>query len=299
MPPSNMVPVIDSSISAASCETKPEADLEKRKKRIETCLLSLAGRSKSPAEPGNQDAAKEYELAVASLAELIHHTAFREDSGDLVPLTETAIHALHAEPANLGLATDLITEIEGRLFMRSEIMRYPFLSRWKLKASTQRVSTVDIVINALPLSFGMFILVTLGVLALKLFLKKCPLTETFGWESANAFVSAAYIIATAWGFLGGLASLMLRSLTAERLRMNQLRGLYYTTLYKPWLGSMFAVIVYFGITAKIIPIALPEGSVAAMYFWAILGFAAGFGERIVPDLVTKLEGTISSSTGGK
>jgi hypothetical protein len=82
--------------------------------------------------------------------------------------------------------------------------------------------------------------------------------------------------------------------------MNQLRGLYYTTIYKPWLGSMFAVIGYFGVTANIIPITtLPKGSVAEMCLWAILGFAAGFGERIVPDLVTKLEGAINSSASGK
>jgi hypothetical protein len=31
----------------------------------------------------------------------------------------------------------------------------------------------------------------------------------------------------------------------------------------------------------------------------ILGFAAGFGERIVPDLVTKLEGAIGSWTNSK
>jgi hypothetical protein len=63
--------------------------------------------------------------------------------------------------------------------------------------------------------------------------------------------------------------------------MNQLRGLYYTTIYKPWLGSMSAVIVYFGASANIIPITtLPKGSVVRMCLWAILSFAAGFGERI-------------------
>jgi hypothetical protein len=86
MPPEHIVPTVDSPISAASCETKPEADLEKRIKAIETCLLSLAGSSKSSAQAGKQDAATGYELAVASLAELIHHTPFRDDAGDLVPL---------------------------------------------------------------------------------------------------------------------------------------------------------------------------------------------------------------------
>jgi hypothetical protein len=116
----------------------------------------------------------------------------------------------------------------------------------------------------------MFILVLLGLLALKLFLEKCPWVEKFGWKSANLLVSAGYIIATVWRFFGGLASVMLRSVTSERLRMNQLRGLYYTTLYEPWLGSMFAVIVYFGITAKIVPIAMPEASVGKMCLWGIL-----------------------------
>jgi hypothetical protein len=62
---------------------------------------------------------------------------------------------------------------------------------------------------------------------------------------------------------------MLRSVTAERLRMNQLRELYYTTIYKPWLGSMFGVIVYFGVTANIVPIRLPEG-IARMCLWGSL-----------------------------
>jgi hypothetical protein len=288
MPFTNTALAIDSPIGTASCATKTEDDLEERKKGIETRLLSLAGRSKSRDEVRDQDAGKEYELALASLAELVHHTAFREDASTLVPLTENAIHALKAEPPNLVLAMDLIIEIEGRLFMRSEIMKYPFVSGWKPKVSSQRVSAVDIVTKALPLYFGMFIFVIGGLLVLKWLLEKCTVAGMSGCELANVFVSTAYVIATVWGFFRGLASVMLRSVTTERLRMNQLRGLYYTTIYKPWFGSMFAVIVYFGVTANIVPITLPEGSAAKMCLWGILGFAAGFGERIVPDLVTKL-----------
>jgi hypothetical protein len=298
MPFFNTASAISSPIDAEACVTRTEADIDERRKRIETCLLSLAGRPKSRDEARDQDAAKEYELAVASLAELVHQTAFRQDASTLVPLTESTIHALRAEPPNLVLAMDLILEIEGRLFMCSEVMKYPFLPWRKLKVSTQRVSAVDIVINALQLAFGMFVFVTGNLLLLKWLLHECVAKGMSGCELANTFVSPAYVIVTIWGFFGGLASVMLRSVTTERLRMNQLRGLYYTTLYKPWLGSMFGVIVYFGVTANIVPITLPQG-IAGMCFWGILGFAAGFGERIVPDLVTKLEGAIGSSTSGK
>jgi hypothetical protein len=162
---------------------------------------------------------------------------------------------------------DLVLEVEGRLFMCSEIMKYPFLSWRKLKVSTQRVSAVDIVTNALPLSFGMFIFITAGLLVFKLILHKCAATEVFGCKPANTFVSSAFV--TIWGFFGGLASVMLRSVTTERLGMNQLRGLYYTTIYKPWLGSMFGVIVYFGVIANLVPIRLPEG-IAGMCLWGFL-----------------------------
>jgi hypothetical protein len=59
-------------------------------------------------------------------------------------------------------------------------MKYPFLPRWKLKASTQRVSTVDIVTNALFLSFSMSLIVTVVLLLLKLFLQKCPVNRVPG-----------------------------------------------------------------------------------------------------------------------
>jgi hypothetical protein len=252
----------------------PAVDLEKRIKAIETCLLSLAERPKSSVESSDQEAAKEYEFAVASLGELVNHAAFRVDASSLVPLTEIAIRALRAEPPNLVLAMDLVLEVEGRLFMCSEIMKYPFPSWRKLKVSTQRVSAVDIVTNALPLSFGMFIFITGGLFVFKSLLHKCAVAGMFGCEPANTFVSAAYIIVTIWGFFGGLASVMLRSVTTERLRMNQLRRLYYTTIYKPWLGSMFGVIVYFGVTANMVPIALPKGA-AELCLWGILGSRRG------------------------
>ena len=215
-----------------------------------------------------------------------------------VPLAEIAIHALKITTPNIVLATELIIEIEGRLFMHSEIPKV--LSR----RNTQMVSSVDVVGRALPSTCFILIFVILLLLLLKWFfnyvLGVCPLAGAAGAAScklvsaANPFFSAASIMATAWGFFGGLASVMLRGVTAERLRLNELRGLFFRTIYKPWLGSIFAVIVYFGVAAKIVPIVPPDTETGRLCFWGILAFAAGFGERMVPDLVTKLERSIGS-----
>jgi hypothetical protein len=169
------------------------------------------------------------------------------------------------------------------------------------------VSSVDVVGRALPSTFFILVIVILPLLLLKWFfnylLGVCPLAGAAGAagaascklaSAANPFLSAGSIMATAWGFFGGLASVMLRGVTVERLRLNELRGLFFRTIYKPWLGSIFAIILYFGVTAKIVPIVPPDTETGKLCFWGILAFAAGFGERMVPDLVTKLERSIGS-----
>jgi hypothetical protein len=137
--------------------------LQDRQKKIAICLLSLAARVKSADEAGNQTITAEYEHAVASLAELIHHTAFCDDASSLVPLAEIAIQALKINTPNIVLAMDIIIEIEGRLFMHSEIPKV--LSR----RNTQMVSSVDVVGRALPSTCFVLVIVILSLLLLKLF----------------------------------------------------------------------------------------------------------------------------------
>jgi hypothetical protein len=104
------MPAIDDLIADPS-DTRTEASLKDRQKKIASCLLTLAARDKSADNAGHQTITEEYELAVASLAELIHHTAFCDDASSLVPLAEIAIQALKINTPNIVLATELIIEM--------------------------------------------------------------------------------------------------------------------------------------------------------------------------------------------
>jgi hypothetical protein len=268
-----------------------KTEVRERKAKIDSCLLVLASRVKIAGDPTSAKSAEDYGLAVASLAELIHHAAFCADANTFLPLAEIAVEALKTEPPNLVLATDLILEAEGRLFMRSEIVRFPYRSG--LTRSTLRVSAVDVVTKALPLSLALFLIATLLAQGVGFFaLSRCHAPGCLAARSA--FISAPYVTATCWGLLGGLASVMLRNVTTERLRLNQLRGLYYTTVFKPWLGAIFAAIVYFAGATGFVQVPQPGTSWGGLCLWAILGFVSGFGERLVPDLISKVEKSIGS-----
>jgi hypothetical protein len=252
-----------------------KTEVRERKAKIDSCLLVLASRVKIAGDPTSAKSAEDYGLAVASLAELIHHAAFCADANTFLPLAEIAVEALKTEPPNLVLATDLILEAEGRLFMRSEIVRFPYRSG--LTRSTLRVSAVDVVTKALPLSLALFLIATLLAQGVGFFaLSRCHAPGCLAARSA--FISAPYVTATCWGLLGGLASVMLRN----------------TTVFKPWLGAIFAAIVYFAGATGFVQVPQPGTSWGGLCLWAILGFVSGFGERLVPDLISKVEKSIGS-----
>jgi hypothetical protein len=99
-------------------------DLQERKTKLASGLLTLATRVKSADDAGHQIITEKYELAVGSLAELIHHTAFCDNASSLVPLAEIAIQALKITTPNIVLATELIIEIEGRLSCSQRFPKY-------------------------------------------------------------------------------------------------------------------------------------------------------------------------------
>src|SRR5215472_3383397 len=63
---------------------------------------------------------------------------------------------------------------------------------------------------------------------------------------------------------------------------------------KPFIGVIFAIFVVLVIRAKIIP--LPTDDVIGTYYLLALSFVAGFSERFVSDLLTKIEGRATTNT---
>ncbi|MBA3746964.1 MAG: hypothetical protein H0W96_05655 [Solirubrobacterales bacterium] len=56
---------------------------------------------------------------------------------------------------------------------------------------------------------------------------------------------------------------------------------------RPWIGSIFGLLIYFSVTADIVQIfEVPQEDTDAFYFFCVLAFAAGFSERWAQDTLT-------------
>jgi hypothetical protein len=59
-------------------------------------------------------------------------------------------------------------------------------------------------------------------------------------------------------------------------------------LMRPFIGALFAVALYFFIQGDLVSVfQLPDGEQAQRYFFAGLGFLAGFSERFAQDMVAQ------------
>jgi len=103
-------------------------------------------------------------------------------------------------------------------------------------------------------------------------------------------------IAFAAGAAGALVSVMER-LTSGKLEMNHEAGRAINVtlgLMRPFIGALFAVALYFFISGKLVSVfQLPDGEQTQRYFFAGLGFLAGFSERFAQDMVA--QGTSASA----
>ncbi len=97
-------------------------------------------------------------------------------------------------------------------------------------------------------------------------------------------------IAFAAGAAGALVSVMER-LTSGKLEMNHEAGRTINVtlgLIRPFIGALFALALYFFISGDLLSVfQLPEGQEAQRYFFAGIGFLAGFSERFAQDMVAQ------------
>jgi hypothetical protein len=129
-------------------------------------------------------------------------------------------------------------------------------------------------------------------------------TAIVAWVAANlkpgttiaSMDATLLVLISVAGALGGVISVMYRidgfNDTSEA---GPLR-LYFTGLLKPIMGVGFALFVFVALNAKVTTLIQPAPNTEP-YFYAALGFIAGFVEQFAPDLINKAESTVEGGSG--
>ncbi len=99
------------------------------------------------------------------------------------------------------------------------------------------------------------------------------------------------------GLSGSVASIMVRLRDFAEIRGRTDLELFLIGLMRPILGVLFAWFVYAVVSAALLPLQIPTGKEA--FFWAAVGFVAGFSERFAPDVAGETEGKILASRKAK
>lgn len=89
------------------------------------------------------------------------------------------------------------------------------------------------------------------------------------------------------GALGSIISIMVRLHQFSSIRTPDPAILFFTGLFKPIVGTAFALFIFVVLSSGLLPVAIAEEK--ARYFFAALSFVAGFSERFAQDVVSKTE----------
>jgi hypothetical protein len=120
-----------------------------------------------------------------------------------------------------------------------------------------------------------------------------PLASLWGLDLSEDEAAAAFAAAIA-GSLGASVSVMWR-MTAGTFREDAVFGsdnLVRLGAFRPFLGSMFGLILYIALQADMISQTYIPGD-PSWYFFIFLAFLAGFSERLVPDFLGSSERGLS------
>lgn len=98
------------------------------------------------------------------------------------------------------------------------------------------------------------------------------------------------------GAIGSIVSIMARVGEFYNLKSNDIMVHMFMGLFKPLIGSAFAIFVFSTIKAGVIPIAVGEGAKEALLFMSI-GFLSGFSERFATDFTGKAEKVLVGKDG--
>jgi|SRR5271166_2778366 len=195
---------------------------------------------------------------------LLLDTAKKQDD-DMIGLIEVAVNALFSEQPNLALAKTLRREITRRL-----------------RASRPSFGPTY-------LAFGLFFF---AYGAIPAFLAAC-----FYFKQAKVLgLPSEMVLAVAIaGACGSIASILQR-IQDFRGKVDDRTVLIFQGFFKPILGLLFALFVFFVIEGNLIPITHTEGT--ELYFFIALAFVCGFSERFASDIASDIASKPERVAGG-
>jgi hypothetical protein len=88
------------------------------------------------------------------------------------------------------------------------------------------------------------------------------------------------------GALGSIVSILVRVKDFAEIRILNPPALFWTGFFKPVIGAIFALFVFCAFASGLVNV---NDGIDQVFMWLTLGFVAGFSERFAPDLVSRIE----------
>lgn len=229
------------------------------RKRIKKEALELLDEIRGKSLPtGCEDSQKE-------IGQLVNHIAYIAKRGDdlLLKSASIALSSLLKSPADLVVAKEINSNLAHR-------KKAPYD---KMTPSTKVI---------LGLCFCFYFAFTLLIAGGTGF--KVP-EQFFGVSSSLILLAAGS------GAIGSIVSIMSRVGTFSDLETKDHMVYFFTGLFKPVIGTSFAVFIFCLIKAGIVPIDLGNESREVLVISAV-AFLSGFSERFASDFTRKAESAI-------
>lgn len=211
--------------------------------------------------------AEEHQNEVGELINLLPDVCAVKDEA-LLASAETAAKALRSDPPNLDVAQRIKKDLKRRV-------------------GSFRTPWAAIIHGGSPPSIVILGLGTLLYLAIPILFAAKDMI--FGQQIFVGVPNSTIMTVVFFGALGSIVSIMVRLQDFSKNHITDKAILFFTGLFKPIVGTSFALFVFVVINADMLPITVDLGSDKGVFFFAALSFIAGFSERFAQDIVARAE----------